>query len=67
MDQGFTKLLTKIKKTMSNEDVDLSNGDIVLSRRNEKKLAKVANKFNEKIKTLEERLYFLLQKSIAWI
>jgi hypothetical protein len=62
MDQGFTKLLTKIKKTMSNEDVDLSNDDIVLSRRNEKKLAKVANKFNEKIKTLEEQNSDLLSE-----
>lgn len=45
---------------MSN--VDLSNGDIVLSRRNEKKFNKVANKFNEKIKTLEEQNSNLLSE-----
>jgi len=62
MDQGFTKLLTKTKKTMSNEDVDLSNSDTVLSRRNEKRFAKVTSKFNEKIKTLEEQNLDLLSE-----
>ena len=45
---------------MSNED--LSSSDIVLSRRNEKKFNKVANKFNEKIKTLEEQNSNLLSE-----
>ena len=47
---------------MTNEDVDLSNVDTVLSGRNKKIVAKIKNKFNQQIKTLEEENSDLLSE-----